>query len=191
MRHFHFLLAAAFLAPGSHAAAACPDQPLPPAAESLGPVEAIRAITFAATPSLDFPGGAWVVRLQSFSRDDHRIEIVRLRRQMDCNRYDVEKSWTARISAEEFRGVGNAVVPLAMPDPETFWPATDVRRAPDEVGVDGTSVTVDLSTSAMKVSRQLHHGGRAGAPVSAVFHALVSRHLPAGEIPTPEWRNPR
>src|SRR3712207_232112 len=94
MLRFSLCLPLACLVAGIHAAAEAapfPPQPLPPAAETLGPLRVGRAVTFSATPSLEFPGRAWVVRITPGTAGAGQLEIVRLRRQMDCNRYDIDK----------------------------------------------------------------------------------------------------
>ena len=63
----------------------CPRQPMPEAIDSAGPWLKNRftpAIAFAATPSLEYPGRAWVVRLNRQNpADPGMISIIRLRRQ--------------------------------------------------------------------------------------------------------------
>jgi hypothetical protein len=66
-----------------------------------------HAITFAATPSFDHAGRAWLVRLSRRGDAAGSVQIMRLRRQRDCNRYDVENRWEAPLRPGEY----NAVAP--------------------------------------------------------------------------------
>ncbi|TFI59657.1 hypothetical protein E2493_03295 [Sphingomonas parva] len=189
------LLTVAWLVLGCQAAAAepaCTPRPLPPAAASLPPRPAAHAITFAATPSLDLPGRPWVVRISSRgSGGEGQLEILRLRRQFDCNRYDVEKSWEASLSADAVRAIVASVLPLGVPAADALWPLGGAADVLSEVGTDGTGISLDLASFGAQVSRQMRHDGPAGHRVSAIFHDLVSRHVPAAELPTADWRMKR
>lgn len=167
--------------------APCPPrpQPLAPAAEAIGaPPAAAGIILFAATP-WEFPGRAWVVRLSRRGRGAS-LEIVRLRRRSDCNLYDVENHWDSMVGAEEYRSLAEAIRPWTTP-PAGF-PA---NRGTPELVLDGTGLELRVSANGWGVTRTLNHYGASGAGLSAIFRALVSRHVPAAELPAEDWRTPR
>ncbi len=175
---------------GSQAAnvAPCPVQPVPPAVDALPPQAGRHEIAFAATPSLEHPGRAWVVRLsRSGLAGPAAVEIVRLRRQSDCNRYDVEKSWQAALPSADFEVLARQVTALSLPREDSFAPQ-DPLRGLDDVGIDGTGVTIRLNTIRWDLTRRLHNSGGNGALLSPIFHALVAKYLPASEVPSAEWR---
>ena len=181
-------LFAAVFAIGVAQADPCPRQPLPPATDALAPLDGRNTISFAATPSLDYPGRAWVVRLsRSGQSGPAAAEIVRLRRQSDCNRYDVEKRWEAALPADEFAALSRQVVSLATPPVDVFAPAS-AGSSFDEVVIDGTPITVSVTTFSWEATARLHHSGRNGAAISALFRELVGKYVPAPELPTEYWR---
>jgi hypothetical protein len=172
------------------AAAPCPPRPLPPALESLPPLpEPGSSISFAATP-WEYPGRAWVVRASRRGRGCGTLAILRLLRQRDCNRYEVEARWQAPLPAAEYLALADAVAPLGTPPADTF--SNDgSERSGDEVVLDGTGVVLRLRTFGWEVNRELNHYGRAGGAVSTVFRALVARHVPRAELPEQDWRTRR
>ena len=173
-----------------HAAAAspCPPQPMPPAMESLPPLTASSSISFAATP-WEYPGRAWVVRASLVGQGGATLEIVRLRRQSDCNRYDVEKRWQAPLPAAEYRALAEAVAPLGTPPAGIFSPGGGIGG--DELVLDGTGIALRLRTFGWQATRELNHYGSGGGAVSALFRALVAKHVPAAELPAEDWRTRR
>lgn len=173
------------------AGAPCIRQPLPPAMDSFPAVEALtKAITFSATPSLEYPGRAWVVRLsQSGHNGPAAVDIAVLRRQFDCNRYDVEKRWRAALTSEEFASLARVLAPRAIPAmnaPSAMDPLMDAG----EGGIDGTSIMLRINTLGWDATRSLHDSGPDGAAVSSIFHAIVTKHVLPAEAPTAEWRVP-
>jgi hypothetical protein len=170
------------------AAAPCPPQPLPPALDSLPPVTASSSISFAATP-WEYPGRAWVVRAWRRGREDGILEIVRLRRQSDCNRYDVEARWQAPLPAAEYRALADSAAPLGTPPAGIFSPGGEAVR--DELVLDGTGIVLRLRAFGWEATRELNHYSRGGGAVSALFRALVAKHVPADEMPEQDWRTRR
>jgi hypothetical protein len=164
----------------------CPPQPLPDAADVLPEVPAVRVVTFAATPMMAVPGRAWVVRIQS-GGSAGLVEIARLRRQMDCNRYDVEARWQAPLPARELAALVRAAASIGTPPADVFV-HDDQRRMADELVLDGTGITLDLEVTGWRVRRELNHSGRAGAEVSKLFRDVVLRHVPPSEVPAEDWR---
>ena len=180
------LLLAAVAQPA--AAAPCAPRPMPPALDSLPPTAASSSIGFSATP-WEFPGRAWAVRASRRGQGDAALEILRLLRQSDCNRWRVEARWTAPLPAAEYRALAEAVAPLARPPAGLF--STDGGSEADEIVTDGTAIAVRLHMPGWTAARELNHYGRSGARVSALFHALVARHVPAAERPAADWRTRR
>jgi hypothetical protein len=162
-------------------------QPLPDAADVLPEVNAVRVITFAATPTLMAgPGRAWVVRIQSAGRAG-RVEIARLRRQTDCYRYDIEARWQAPLAGGELAALLRAAASIGTPPADVFVD-DDQRRIADELVLDGTGITLDLEVTGWRVRRELNHFGRTGAEVSKLFRDVVLRHVPPSEVPAEDWR---
>ena len=168
----------------------CPAQPLPPLIAVLAPVPEHRnAITFSAVPSLEYPEGAWVVRLSRNSfAGPAAVEIVRLRAQFDCNRYDIVRQWNASMPAEDFEALAKQVVTLALPAPELFGPGDPLDRI---IGLDGTSIWVQMDSYSWKISANLRNAGPVHDSVSSLFHTLVAKFVPAPDLPTKEWRTPQ
>lgn len=141
-------------APGQDAPAApCIAQPLPPAIDSAGALPiASQAIEFAATPSLEYSGRAWVVRLTRRANIEAQLEIVQLRRRLACNRYDVEHRWASPLRLDEVDAVAAAVTPLGTPPAGLL--------APEPTGdldlvADGTEVQLRLRSGGWQVTRTL------------------------------------
>lgn len=156
---------------------------MPPAVEAIGePAAASSVIVFAATPT---QGRAWVVRLARRGAAA-TLEIVRLRRRFECNLYDVERRWDTNVGREEYRSVAQAIRPWATP-PAGF-PANEGSA---DLALDGTGLELRVSGNGWGVTRTLNHYGRTGARLSAIFRALVSRHVPAAELPAEDWRTRR
>lgn len=182
-----FALLMALASPTDLPDGSCSPGPLPPALDALAPLDSGRKIAFSATPSLEYPGRAWVVRVaQKVYSGPATVEIVRLRRQEDCNRYDVEQSWQASIPEERFDALLAAVTPLATPPADQFS-RHDPMRSLEEIGIDGTLIMLRLTDLSWETTRRVHHSGKAGTVVSSLFHSLVSEHVPASELPTREW----
>jgi hypothetical protein len=167
----------------------CPPQPMPPAIESAGTLPvASDIISFAATPT-EYPGRAWVVRL-SRRGADAKLEIVVLRRQFSCNRYDVERRWEVAIGTEDYRSVAQAIAPWAVPPSDTFS-TNDRTRGRDEITLDGTPIELRVVAPGWQVTRTLNHYGRSGAELSAIFRSLLAGHVPESERPAEDWRTSR
>lgn len=168
---------------------ACTPQPMPPAIDSVGDLPiASETIEFSATPSLDYPGRSWVVRVSRRGQIGATIEIIRLVHQRHCNRYDVEARWQAPLKQSEYLDAANRVIPFGVPSSSAFVPSSVPRL--DDLVLDGTSIKVRLRSQGWRVDRDLNHYGRGGAEISAVFRDLVARHVPAEELPEEDWRTP-
>jgi len=176
------------------ARAPCPRQALPPAIESAGPRDDNRfmhSIAFAATPSLELPGRAWVVRLNRKPRlGSGSVEVFRLRRQFSCNRYDIEQRWQAQVTAAQYRTIAEAVLPLTIPPPDAFLDP-NTRAGLQAVALDGTGLELEVRGEGWIVRRMVHASSRDGAVASALIHNLVANIVPANQLPTEEWRTPR
>lgn len=183
---FPVLLAAAAQAPA--AALPCPVQPMPPAIEAVPAAPPTKnAIAFAATP-WEYPGRAWVVRLFGGPRGTGKLEIIRLRRQDHCNRWDLERRWEASVTDAEHRTMADALAPLAAP-PAGFLARDPAAGNTDELVMDGTALELRWRRDGWDVRRHSNHYAADGGRISAQFHALVARHLPSAELPAEDWRN--
>lgn len=170
------------------AAASCRPGPLPPALESVPPLPdaAAGSVGFSAAPSLEYPGRAWVVRAWS-SRGAATLEILRLRREDDCNVYGIENRWRAPLPAGDYRALLRSAERLAIPRRDYF--SNDAPgRDPIMVFADGTGIELRMERMGWEARRALHHSEPGGASLSAVFHALVSKHVPADLRPSKAWR---
>lgn len=173
--------------------ASCParPQPLPPALDSVAPPpEGLSSVAFSAAPSLDHPARAWVVRAHQARPGDATVEIFRLVRRSDCNVYDVEARWQSALPAAEYRALVRSAERVGVPRPDAF---SDQDRAGDldDLVLDGTGIELRLKRFGWETRRTLNHQGRGGAAVSAIFQALVARHVPAPERPGEGWRTRR
>ncbi|MEG3089368.1 hypothetical protein [Sphingomonas sp. PB4P5] len=165
----------------------CSEQPLPPAIDSAGePPTASGVIEFAATPSLEHPGKAWVMRISRRGDAEAKIDVLRLRRQEYCNRYDIEARWQAPLKQEEYVAIAAGVAPLTVPTPSVFVPSPTDQLP--EIVMDGTSIDLRLFSHGWQVTRSLNHYSGAGAAISAIFRNLASKYVPASELPTEDWR---
>lgn len=183
------LVAAGLIGASQAAAAECKPQPLPPAIESAGlsPTDAFNnVITFAATPSLEYPGRAWVIRLFQRTRSQPAtLTITRLLRRNDCNVYDVEARWEAPLRADEYEAVATLVTPHATPSPGIF---TQKDMARDRgIAVDGTELDLRVETVGWQVTRSLTSAHSEGTAVSAIFYRLLAPIVPAPERPGEYW----
>jgi hypothetical protein len=167
----------------------CPAQPLPPPPTLLAPVsEATNAITFSAVPSLEYPRGAWVVRLSRLGFDGPaNIEIARLRAQSDCNRYDIVGEWSGSMPSEDFEALAKQVMTVSLPATELFGPGDPLDRI---LGLDGTSISIQMDSGSWKISGDLRGVGSRHETVSSIFHTLVAKVVPTSDLPTEQWRMP-
>jgi hypothetical protein len=185
--------AAAVLTPAVHATS-CAPQPLPPEIDSAGPLmfanPAGSTIEFAAAPSLEYPGRGWVVRLyRRGAGNTSTLEVLLLRRQHDCNRYDIESRWDKALPAADYQRVAAAVAPFMTPNVDTF--ITGQWSRSDEMVLDGTSISLRLRDSKWEIERRLNHYEPGGRGISAIFEALVRLAVPADQLPTSDWRSKR
>jgi hypothetical protein len=165
----------------------CParPQPLPVAIESVGEdPPASGTIAFAATP-WDHPGRAWVIRL-SRRGPAARLEIVRLLQRSDCNMYDVEWRREGALPLMEYRRLAQAVAAWARP-PDGF----PLKEGDPGLALDGTSLILRVRTTGWQLTRALTYSSRSGAGLSAIFRVLLTRHVPAAELPAADWRRRR
>ncbi|HEX8225309.1 MAG TPA: hypothetical protein VF605_15960 [Allosphingosinicella sp.] len=186
------LLAAASPGLAQPVQAPCPPkpQPLPPALDSVARLpEAIGSVAFSAEP-WEHPGRAWVVRAHESRPGEATLEILRLLRRRNCNVYDVETRWQAPLPAADYRALVRAAERVGVPQADAFS-HEDPARDGDGVVMDGTRTELRLERSGWEARRKLNHYGRGGAAVSAIFQALVAKHVPADERPNEDWRTRR
>lgn len=182
-----FLLLA-LASPGrAEPAPACSPRPMPAALDSVRPLPpAWSSVSFAATP-WQHPGRAWVVRAHRTGQGEATVEIVRLLRQKACNAYDIEARWQAPLAAADYRGLMAAAARLGTPPADAFVHENPERDG-QEIVLDGTMIELRLKRAGWEARRELNHYGRGGAAISAIFHALVARHVPADQRPAEDWR---
>jgi len=187
-------------------AASCPEGPLRPIDFfSLVPGE----ISFAAAPSLQSPDRAYVIRIspETAGRAQPTIEVIQLLRSTvpGCFKWVQEKRWQAPLTIEEYAEVIRAARAMAVPGEEVaafgqawLYDAGVMDRTPNSMSppaappppppMDGTALKLRVRSSNWEVSREGHHATAQGAAMSAVFYPLVSKYLPASDVPTPDWR---
>jgi hypothetical protein len=148
---------------------------------------AASVITFAATP-WEVPGRAWVVRVsRTGGATPGRLEIILLRRQHDCNRYDVERHWKEAISAADYDALAKAITPLASP-PTGVFSQHEGMKGPSDIVLDGTGLELRLRRDQWEIRRISNHYAQTGGEISAIFRRLVMAHVPASELPAEDWR---
>jgi hypothetical protein len=153
---FALMLAAAAAPPSTLACPAQP-QPMPAALDSIPPVRDAAVVVAFAASAWEQPERAWVVRLSRRGYSGPAsLEVLRLRRRSDCNVYDVENSWRAPMSSQEFEAFAEAAEPFASP-PATF---SGGESAQEEVVLDGTGIDLRLRGRGWDMRRQLNHFGR-------------------------------
>jgi hypothetical protein len=182
------LLLAAGAADAAPPEPACPVQPMPSPLASLDEGKSFgKAIAFAAVPSFD--RSAWAMRVSRLGPDKGALEILRLERQGECNRYDIVQRWDVPIDAAGYAAIVSQVSPFLVPPPDTFS-HTDAMRGLDEIGIDGTGLELRGDGDRFEVRRGLHQSGKDGATVSAIFHRLLADHVPPAQLPSEDWRSP-
>jgi len=197
MRHALFaILLSTGLADFAHAAErACPaaPQPMPPAIESadLPPSNGFNnIITFSATPMLQYPQRAWVLRLFQRTRGQPAtLTVVRLRGRYECNIYDIEARWEVPLRADEYEGVAALVTTHVTPSPGVF-DQRSIARERDPV-LDGVGVDLRAETWGWRVDRSLNLAETEGYALSSIFYRLLDPAVPAAERPDADWRTPR
>lgn len=166
----------------------CVPQPMPRAIDyGASHLVGSQKIEFAATPMLESPGGAWVIRVWRRGQGKSNIEILKLRRQLDCNRYDVENRWKSLISQEEYESIASKMVALGIPPPSAFIPPYD---RPDMI-LDGVSIDLRLRNFEWQVERSLNLvSGSNALLISKTFRDLAIKYVPAEALPSEYWRAP-
>lgn len=192
---FAMLLSLAFADVAQSTERSCPDapQPMPPAIESAGLPSSNgfnNVITYSATPMLQYPQRAWVVRLFQRTRGQPAtLTVVRLRGRNECNIYDVEARWEAPLRAGEYEAIAALVTPHVTPLPGVFDQRKIVRER-DPV-LDGVGVDLRAETWGWRVERSLNLAETEGYALSRIFYPLLDPVVPAAERPDADWRTPR
>jgi hypothetical protein len=170
---------------GISSSEACAQQPMPRAIDIDTVAVASHKFEFAATPALGGGGGAWVIRIWHRGTVETQIEILKLRRQLDCNRYDVERSWRSTVTQDEYAAVASKVMKFGVPDRSAFIPPYELTG----LTLDGVSIDFRLQNSQWRVDRSLNLGdGPNAESLSKVFHDLAAKYIPASELPSADWR---
>ena len=184
-----FLIAAAIAATATHTqsppspAQTCSPQPLPAAIDAIGAPPSSETIEFSATPS--FSTQPWVVRLSHRRELGSTIEIIRLSRQYNCNRYNVEMRWQAPLTDNEYEAVSKVVSQLGTPPATSFIPSS--RQELEMIVMDGTGLQLRLRNSEWEVTRALNQAHPGGTQISSFFRGLVAKYIPVSDIPAEDW----
>lgn len=142
-------------------------------------------MSFAATPSVG--NRAWAIRLRRAGyAAAGTLEILQLRRQSDCNRYDIETKWQAPLSDAQYRSLTDRIAPFASVSSAELSELGASKG--HDIVLDGTAIVLEIKSSGWEVTRRLNHYGHGGAELSAIFHKIVSEHAPDEEIPSADWR---
>ncbi|HEX9965928.1 MAG TPA: hypothetical protein VGB04_13215 [Allosphingosinicella sp.] len=182
-----FVLALATPARAEQVETACSPRPMPAALDWMPPLPLSRSsVAFSAT-AWQSPGRAWVVRAHRGRGDLVTLEIVRLLRRKACNDYDVESRWEAPLPAQDYRTLMQAAERLGIPRADAFS-HDDPARDSEGIVLDGTMIELRLRRTGWEVRRDLNHYGKGGGAISALFHALVAKHVPADQRPGEGWR---
>lgn len=183
------LLLLTFAGPGrsEEMVAPCRPQPLAPALDSVPRLPEGRSrVAFSAEAWGEHPARAWVVRAHEMRRGKATLEILRLRRRSDCNVYDVEARWQAPLPAADYLALVRAAERVGTPRADAFS-HEDPKRDGEGIALDGTRIELRLNRSGWEARRELNQYGRGGAAVSAIFQALVAKHVPEDERPGEGW----
>ncbi|HEX8062890.1 MAG TPA: hypothetical protein VF535_06710, partial [Allosphingosinicella sp.] len=108
----------------------------------------------------------------------------------DCNVYDVEARWQSPLPAADYRALVQAAERVGTPRPDAFS-NEDPARDGEGLVTDGTTIELRLKRFGWEARRTLNHYAPGGAAVSAIFQALVAKHVPANARPDPAWRTRR
>lgn len=164
----------------------CPPRPLAAALDSVPRLpEGLGSVAFSAEP-WEYPQRAWVVRAHESRPGGSTLEILRLRRRSDCNVYEVETRSQAPLPAADYRALVRAAERVGVPRADAFS-HEDPAHDGEWLVLDGTRIELRLRRSGWEARRTLNHYERGGAAVSAIFHALIERHVPADERPGEGW----
>jgi|GEM_PF-3079640 hypothetical protein len=182
-------LSVAIGTPSQAAADDCKPQPLGPAIEAAGlpPSKGFaNVVTFGATPSLEYPGRAWVIRLfQDRHARPATLTVVRLLRRSDCNLYLVETRWEVPIHADEYEAVATQVAPLLAPTVHVLS-GEDTARGRG-ISVDGTSFDLRVETTGWQIRRLLTSADPEGQTLSKLFRRILTYAVPEPERPGEYW----
>ncbi len=148
-----------------------------------------HAFEFSATPALQFPSRAWVMRLDRGT--GHRqisLDVYLMQqRGSSCDSYEVEHHWSAEISQQEYEAFNAQIEPLIAPPHDLHLPPAEQTRLSRSRGLDGTSLEVRAIRVNWKIASYLRYHTDEGRAVSAIVQAMIARVVPAGEMPSEEW----
>lgn len=182
-------LSVAIGTPSQAVADDCKPQPLGPAIDAAGlpPSKGFaNVVTFGATPSLEYPGRAWVIRLfQDRHARPATLTVVRLLRRSDCNLYLVEARWEIPIDADEYEAVATQVAPLLAPTVHVLS-GEDTARGRG-ISVDGTSFDLRVETTGWQIRRLLTSADPEGQTLSKLFRRILTYAVPEPERPGEYW----
>jgi hypothetical protein len=168
------------------AKAPCIPQPLPSPLTVLGkmPDAVTDMIEFAASPSRVYPMQAWAIRVSRRSNWGATVEVLRLRGENDCNRFQIDQRWQVPLTQADYSSFAAEVAPLATPSSDAFVPP---QKRGDRVTMDGTGIELRLTSQQWQVTRSLNYYA-GGAAISAIFHRIIEHIVPSDQQPTAAWQ---
>lgn len=148
-----------------------------------------HALEFSATPSLQFPSRAWVMRLdRGTGRRQISLNVyVMLQRGSSCDSYEVERHWSAEISQQDYEVFNAQIEPLIAPPHDLHVSPAEQRRLYVSGGLDGTSLEVRAIRVNWRTATDLQYHSDKGRAVSALVRAMIARVVPADDMPSEEW----
>lgn len=183
--------------PAPAAGEACPVQPVPSLLEAVRPVQSAyvtREVSFAASPSLQYPRLGWVVRAYSETafegpqREREVLEVLRLQVEHDCNRWFVTGRWEGDLEPGELARIIDGSRSFLQPAAAALAGKPGDYAAEDSLILDGTGIAVETGGPDWRLRRAGHPHGGTGLAVSNLFLGLAARLVPPDEMPTAEWR---
>lgn len=148
-----------------------------------------HALEFSATPSLQFPSRAWIMRLdRGTGRRQISLDVyVMLQRGSSCDDYEVERHWSAEISQQDYEVFNSQIEPLIAPPHDLHLPPNEQARLYRSGGLDGTSIEVRAIRVNWRTATDLRYHSDKGRAVSALVRAMIARVVPADDMPSQEW----
>ena len=188
------------VSPALAAGETCPTQARPSPLDAVHPVDnpvTGNTVTFAATPSLQFPSEAWVVRVYRTSKRDGEsrstevIEVFRLQLEYDCNRWFTTGLWDREAKPGDLEEIQTETKRFLGALAQAYVDGGSYDLQFSELALDGTGVAVEEVGRYFSLRRGGHSSGAMGKPLSLGFHRLAATVAPATEMPDEAWRRKR
>ena len=148
-----------------------------------------HALEFSATPALQFPGRAWVMRIdRGAGHSPVSLDVYLMQKPgSSCDHYEVERHWSAEISQQDYESFNAQIEPLIAPPHNLHLPPVEQARLSRSRGLDGTSLEVRAIRVDLKIARYLRHHSEEGRAISAIMRAMIARVVPADQMPSERW----